>query len=206
MSGGNQDWRTPDDFYRMLDVEVGGFDIDVAACPDDTKCANWIGIAETKKDGAYFHGNALETQWFDPEIAVHNGDYDPAYSGGIMTAWCNPPYGRVTRHNYEGKGYDLNDWVQRAIEQVNKYPGAVAYMLLNNSADPVWYKTCVEHASEMRILIGGRIQFVAPEGVKVSSNSKSQVLIVFRKKQPSAPCHVWHWDWQKDMDVQNVQS
>lgn len=98
-------------------------------------------------------------------------------------AWCNPPYSNP------------KPWVQRAIDETNETPGSVAVMLLNHDASTGWYKLALEHASEIRIMTGKRVQFVAPDGIKASSNAKAQCVIVFRKKQHNAPCHLWHWDW-----------
>ncbi len=112
--------------------------------------------------------------WFDPHER--------------MVAWCNPPYSNPLKP------------VARSIIEVNDKPGSVVVMLLNHDASTKWYKLALENASEIRIMTGKRVQFVAPDGIKASSNSKAQCVIVFRKKQHSAPCHVWHWDWTADID------
>ena len=123
------------------------------------------------------------------DSAFHNDWYwDLSLSGQRQSVWCNPPYEKPII------------WVNRAIQQVSDAPNLVVYMLLNHDASTKWYAEAIEHASEIRIMTHKRVQFVAPDGVKSSSNSKAQCVIVFRKKQPSAPCHVWHWDWTKDIE------
>ena len=123
-----------------------------------------------------YHYDSLDKEWTGEPI------------GAKGRAWCNPPYSNVT------------PWVQKAIDETNYNPGSVVAMLLNHDASTGWYKLALEHASEIRIMTGKRVQFVPPDGVSVSSNSKGQCLIVFRKKQHSAQCNVWHWDWTADIE------
>lgn len=206
-----QMWGTPDPFYNILNDEVGGFDIDVAADEHNTKCRHYLSD----------HKSGLRNKWFwrDPT------DFD------VLKAWCNPPYRQPL------------PWVGQAVFQTNQRAGSVAYMLLNHDHSTKWYGQCVQHASEIRLLTGARIQYVhrakdwdfsdfveylglfvdgspndytglpvdikkivdlgwtAIQKARKSTNSKAQCLIVFRKKQPEAPCHVWHWDWQKSIET-----
>lgn len=166
-----QTWETPQDFFNILDSEVGGFDIDVAGDAFNSKCQNFIDEAN----------DALSLDWF---WKLH-------LKGTMDKAWCNPPYNNPVL------------WVDKAIEQVNAEPGAVVYMLLNHDASTKWYSQALENASEIRILTKKRVQFIAPDGITPSSNSKAQCVIVFRRKLASAPCHVWHWDWAKDLEAFN---
>lgn len=65
-----QCWGTPDDFFNVVDAEFG-FDIDVAATGQNTKCGRWI---SPEKD-------ALNVLWFDF-----------LRSTPTVSAWCNPGF------------------------------------------------------------------------------------------------------------------
>jgi phage N-6-adenine-methyltransferase len=73
-----QEWRTPQDFFDMLDQEVGGFDIDVAADASNTKC--WLYLDKDEDDAL-----SMMSGWFT--VKPKNGDFVHP-----MKAWCNPPY------------------------------------------------------------------------------------------------------------------
>jgi phage N-6-adenine-methyltransferase len=175
----NQQWRTPQDFFDMLDREVGGFHVDVASDEKNYKVLN-----RTE--------DSLNRDWFDGKnYTIGDGYYTKEYDPYVKFAWCNPPYAKPL------------PWVKHAVEQVDKYPGACVYMLLNHDASTKWYNLALGHATEIRILTKKRIQFEAPKGLKASSNSKAQCVIVFRKKPKEMPCHVWHWDWTKQLEEEN---
>ena len=217
-----QQWETPDSFFNLMGLEVGGFDIDVAASFENSKCDDWISeddhlvcgrstiIGETVGDGTVL-------DWFYPRY-------------GVMKAWCNPPYAKPL------------PWVRQALAQVNKYPGSVAYMLLNHSPSPLWYELAEKSGQEIVILAGDRVQFDHPcrdmnleqfiekygvylrlarslgedvyirivdylheEYAKVyksanSSNAKSQCVIKFRARVKGTPCFVWHLFWKQMME------
>jgi site-specific DNA-methyltransferase (adenine-specific) len=118
--------------------------------------------------------NSLARSWIDESF---------------LSAWCNPPYARPI------------DWVKKAHAETEQTPNSVCVMLLNFDPSTAWYTFAAEHAAEIRIMTGKRVQFDPPDGsgIKSSSNSKPSCLIVFRRKDKSAPCNVWHWDWHKDI-------
>lgn len=112
--------------------------------------------------------------------------------GYLNCAWCNPPYANPM------------PWVIAAHENTEAVWGSVAVLLLNHDASTKWYSYALEHASEIRILTGKRIQFVPPDGIKASTNSKGQCVIIFRKKLDCVPCHVWHWNWKGSLDERAI--
>ena len=63
---GNQNWRTPNEFFDGVNDFVGGFDIDVCASNDNAKCEKYFTIEE----------DALKQDW-----------------EGLC--WCNPPYSNI---------------------------------------------------------------------------------------------------------------
>jgi phage N-6-adenine-methyltransferase len=137
--------------------------------------------ADTFNSKAEFHlceeRDALRVPWFRIE---------EEFWGHMATAFCNPPYKNPLQ------------WIERAHDQT-RLPGTTAVLLLNHDPSTKWYARAIETASEIRILTKKRVQFLAPDGIKASSNSKPQCVIVFRRKLDSAPCHVWHWDWTADL-------
>lgn len=64
-SSKTDDWATPADFYKMLDLEFG-FDLDPCASHENAKCDEYFTVDE----------NGLEQDWRD------------------HTVFMNPPYGR----------------------------------------------------------------------------------------------------------------
>jgi phage N-6-adenine-methyltransferase len=66
MTNLRQCWRTPDDFWGVVNAEFA-FDIDVAADSQNHKCPAYISEDQ----------NALELPWFD---------------GCCNVAWCNPGF------------------------------------------------------------------------------------------------------------------
>jgi phage N-6-adenine-methyltransferase len=64
-----QCWRTPDDFFSIVDAEFQ-FDIDVAADKDNAKCSDWIDD----------YIDAMKANWF---------------SSSNRSAWCNPGFSRM---------------------------------------------------------------------------------------------------------------
>lgn len=167
-------WETPKDLFDVLNAEFA-FDIDVACSPHNSKCG--AGITEDM--------DSLSRNWFRDYSYEWFFDSPTAPT---KSAWCNPPYSNPL------------PWVQKAYEEVNKNAGSVVVMLLNHDASTQWYSSALTYASEIRIMTEKRVQFVPPDGVKASTNSKGQCVIVFRKKQTNAPCHTWHWDWRKAID------
>ena len=169
-----QEWETPDDLFDVLNEEFG-FDVDVAATEENTKCKQFI------SEGT----DALNWPWLAP----------PPISM-CCAAWCNPPYAKPL------------PWVKKAYEQVCKYPGSVAAVLLNMDSSTKWYQFCFENASEIRIFTKGRIKFFPPAELMppggeddLPGGKKSSILVIFRKKQSLAPCHIWHWDWQEEIRI-----
>jgi len=82
--------------------------------------------------------------------------------------WCNPPYS------------DIGQWVEKAAEQCRKQTQPVV-MLLPADISTGWFSSALESADELRMITGGRIQFV-PASItgKRQSNPKGSVLFIWR--------------------------
>ena len=162
-------WSTPDHVFQILDHEFG-FDIDVCASKYNAKCKRYI----TEQDDALSQAWCATMSPFDyPETPV------PIKNA---TVYCNPPYSSV------------EPWIAKAIEQA-VLNNVTTVILTNYILDCKYYHQHLTHVSEIRLAMR-RIQFVPPDGVKPSSNSKPQMLTVITPesvKSHSAP-QITLWD------------
>jgi len=160
-----QEWRTPGDLFALLHAEFG-FDIDVAASVDNTKCSDFLDE----------NADALDdlTRWFRG-------------FNSRLSAFCNPPY--------TASNGGLRAWVWKAYSETQATPGATAVMLVNYDASTQWFMLARKLCTEIRVLSGKRVQFVPPLGIKPSSNSKGQALLIFRHKALGLDCIERSWDW-----------
>lgn len=89
-------------------------------------------------------------------------NWDERFGGGYV--WCNPPYSHI------------HEWVNKASD-CNK-TGVV--MLLPADTSVKWFEKSLITASEIFLVIGGRLSFVrADSGVKVNGNNKGSMFIVW---------------------------
>lgn len=79
--------------------------------------------------------------------------------------FCNPPFCR---------GNDLTEWLRNGIH------ADLAVFVLPARTDTAWFQYATEIAHLITFVVG-RVNFVAPEGVKKSSNFERTVIIEIRK-------------------------
>lgn len=79
--------------------------------------------------------------------------------------YVNPPYSC------------LGPWVDLFAKWGEQ--GATVVALLLNNTDTAWFRRVWETADEIRFL-DNRIQFIAPEGVKSSSNNRGSIIAIWR--------------------------
>lgn len=79
--------------------------------------------------------------------------------------WLNPPY---------GQGLAL-PFAKKLVESYLSGDVTQAIVLTNNVTDTAWFKDTLGATATMLCFPSPRIQFIAPEGTKKSSNSKGQV-------------------------------
>ena len=104
---------------------------------------------------------------FDLDVAANSqnrkcGDYlgpdhaDPlrrdalAFPWAPHTCWLNPPYSNI------------KPWLEKAEEETHK--GATVVALTPMDPSTKWFAEYATRASEIRILIGARVQFIPPLG------------------------------------------
>lgn len=94
--------------------------------------------------------------------------------------WCCPPF-RV-----------MQPWAELCAR--GAYHGQTVGLLGPLSAAP-WVEYCMEHATGL-YLVYPRIQFMAAEGVRLSSNAKDNLLVIFegrKQTQPLTPIEYFRW-------------
>lgn len=105
--------------------------------------------------------------------------------------WCNPPYSHI------------GPWLATGIE-MQRAQGRLSVFLLPVDVSTRWWAEYVWLATELRFLVGKRVQFDAPAGVNRSSNTGSSVLAIYRPGSPSrlsnGPWVRW-WDWSTEVSA-----
>lgn len=112
---------------------------------------------------------------------------------GLVQSWigdgwtyCNPPYSNI------------EPWVNKAIQSARD--GASSVLLLPNDTSTAWFRRCYDSASEIWFLIGPRVQFVAPKGLTYSTNTGTNVVVVFREREMGlglGPAKLTGWEWMR---------
>ncbi|CDG95441.1 putative methyltransferase [Xenorhabdus bovienii str. puntauvense] len=82
--------------------------------------------------------------------------------------FCNPPYSKIT------------PWIKKAAIECRKQCQSIV-MLVPNDTSVGWFDLAYKTVDEVRLIMGGRIQFV-PAGVreKNGSNPKGSMLLIWR--------------------------
>ena len=103
---------------------------------------------------------------------------------GPRVAWCNPGFARPL------------PWLEKAWREARK--GGVVVVMGLAGCSTEWFDYCARNCTEIRLL-SPRVQFVAPPGIKQSSNARENALFVFRRTPRGWPgAHIWRWDWRHD--------
>lgn len=85
------------------------------------------------------------------------------------SVWCNPGYSDVT------------PWLEKAYSETQKDPDMTAVVLTHAGIGTRWFRKYSELADSIWLLTP-RINFIAPEGIKQTSNPRDNILWIFRKK------------------------
>lgn len=104
-----------------------------------------------------------------------------------QTVWCNPGFSGMER------------WVQKAIAEVGREPRSTAVLVGLVAPSTAWWRAAVAAGAEIRLL-SPRVQFVAPPGIKQTSNPRESALFIFRSPPIGSlrPAHIWTWRWKED--------
>jgi len=90
---------------------------------------------------------------------------------------------------------NVGPWMERAYVESQEYIDAVVVVMSLISPSTKWWRDWAMKASEIRLLGGKRVQFVAPPGVKQSSNTRENCLIIFRPNPHNREPYIWTWAW-----------
>ncbi|RKE92632.1 phage N-6-adenine-methyltransferase [Xenorhabdus ehlersii] len=81
--------------------------------------------------------------------------------------WCNPPYSNIT------------PWVEKAAIECQKQLQPIV-MLVPADTSVGWFKLALETVDEVRLITGGRVQFIPVEQRKRNSNTKGSMFLIWR--------------------------
>ena len=146
-------WETPQWLFDWLDKKYR-FNLDVAATEKNRKCLDHMEV-----DNSEGRDCGLKFPWLPWNFLKGHGNFSRVF--------CNPPYSNIM------------PWLVKAKSEVEEDNCEVAVFILPQDLSTKWGKFCVENASKIIILVGGRVQFIAPEGVKSSSNTKGTMIVEF---------------------------
>tara|TARA_Y100000034_G_scaffold108360_1_gene138663 strand:+ start:182 stop:676 length:495 start_codon:yes stop_codon:yes gene_type:complete len=122
----------------------------------------------------YAGGSFLTDPCTDASNHLGCGVFHTEEDDGLSHYWhgsvfVNPPYSNIA------------PWVEKAIDDARCNRIDVIVMLLPSRTDQAWWHDLEQHA-ELMVPIRGRVQFLAPPGIKVSSNREPVVAWVLRRQ------------------------
>lgn len=151
-SSKNHEWETPDDLFKMLDMEFN-FVRDLAADKNNTKCYDFFSHTLDEYHRGGIPCDSLKQDW--------------AEGFGFAYQWLNPPYGR-----------EVKDWVKKCDEEAQK--GAKIVALLPARTDTKWFHDRIYRKYEVRFL-KGRLKFKL-NGEPQDSAPFPSMVVIFEKK------------------------
>jgi len=163
-----QCWSTPDNLFDPLHFEFG-FHLDCAANKHNHRLPNYL----TEKMDAL----SLSTPWVGYK--------------------CSKPSVLATRLFLNPGFSNVLPWATRMHSEIQKSKAAVGAMIALCAPSSKWWDFCYDNASEIRLL-GSRPQYVPPPGIKPSSNSRENVVVIFRHNANLQGGHakITTWDWK----------
>lgn len=175
-SSENPRWRTPEDFFLLLNKKAGGFTLDAAASYENRKVKRFIcapGDVKSMNVEGCVGVDAFSVTWKDEKVFI------------------NPPF---------NKNNSVDKWVrisyQRSMEE-----NADVWILVPARTDTAWFHDWCWKASEI-LFIRGRLQFLSEDGFKKSSATFPSIVAHF---SPSKLFRVNHeplisvWDWKREI-------
>lgn len=158
-------WETPQLLFNWL-YKKYRFNADSSCFDLDRSRVNPTEVLAYRPDGSPVFAE-IDRCWDCRSSICKNSSWNlhPCIDKGII--FCNPPYSKI------------QPWLDKAVEELDKDNCKVAAFVLPQDLSTKWGKFCVNHASKIIFITGGRVQFIAPEGVKSSSNTKGTMVVQF---------------------------
>jgi phage N-6-adenine-methyltransferase len=100
------------------------------------------------------------------------------------TFWCNPGFS------------NLMPWMKRAHDAAQR--GGTAVVLSHASHTAQWARFAMQHATELWLPYP-RIQFIAPVGVKQTSNTRDSMLWIFTPWGNHGKALIRDWAWKEEI-------
>lgn len=112
-------------------------------------------------------------------------DFGLAWGDGTDIAWLNPGFAK------------LGIWMRRAYFESQKHTCKLILVMALCSPASLWHNTWARRAREI-LLLAPRVPFIAPKGIKQSTNARENCLVVFdqhdyEKTRRTAQIHTWMW-------------
>jgi len=167
------EWGTPPELFDKLD-DVFHFTLDVCATKENAKCERYYGPEAV-------HVND------DGKTVTRIGNFVDglAEPWAPHVCWMNPPYS------------DPGPWLEKAYGESQR--GATVVGPVPNDPSTRWWVNWAMKASQIVWLIGARVQFVSPPGIKASSNTSSSVVLVYwpeAKAKAASRQTKCFWNWK----------
>jgi len=141
---------------------------------------------------------------FDFDAAATKDNRQCSYYAGLdhpMAIYRDGLACRWAKRTFVNPGFeDVGPWLWKAHEKTNGPDGIcdVAVVITHVSVATPWWLDAMAHASEVW-LPSPRVQFIAPEGVRQTSNPRDTAVWIFRRKPAglSGGACVRSWRWKE---------
>jgi len=134
---------------------------------DSWRTPNWLYEALDKEFGFDLDPCPFQPNWTP---GIHQNGLDLDWNGHRV--FCNPPYSNIL------------PWVEKAYAS-----SALTVFLLPSRTDTAWYHILHDHGAEIRHY-RKRINFVAPKGIKSSTNNCGSTVAIVRNFPEPTPAPV----------------
>ena len=138
-----------------------------------------------------FHFNLDACATYHNRKCEHHCSYVNETYNGLTSEW-----GRIASSVWVNPGYsNITPWLEKAYQETQEHENMTACVLIHSAYGTRWFKKYFSLAYEVWLL-NPRIQFIAPKGIKQTSNPRDSMLFIFKKMtypQVSTPLRFKGW-------------
>ncbi|HPU86312.1 MAG TPA: DNA N-6-adenine-methyltransferase [Candidatus Latescibacteria bacterium] len=167
-----QEWRTPKNLWDLMDA-CYRFNFDLAANSGNALCEAWVGPDN-------------KAEWLRDIFSPLAGRVFAGEEPRTIRAYCNPGFSGFAQ------------WLPRCRDLIRQFD-AFDFIVVMALVDPStgWWAQWAMDADEI-VFLRPRVQFVAPPGVRASSNTKPNCLLIYRPRPVNyyADPRFVNWDWK----------